>query len=351
MAANDVSGKLPPFPDDVPTHPLLVIDYEKLKSGDEAEQTTLWKACTTLGFFYLKNHGVDAQPMWEMGEATMALPLEEKMKFEQGDSGNSFGYKAAGANNTDEYGNLDTVEFLNVSKDDALARPAKVHRLYPQCVEDRMSAIRTFIETSDNINRTILDLISDRLNLPREVLRNKHRLTEQSPSESRIIRNPPRNMTKEEVAIGAHTDFGSLSFLHNILGGLQVLVPGTNSWQYVKPLPGHAICNIGDSLAIYSGGVLRSNLHRVIPPPGEQGRFVRWSLVYFLRPAMSSVLAPLTESPIVMEAASRNKMDVGDNVTAKDWFTRRIRNQRVANRTGPETWRASRGTEHVPTAA
>jgi hypothetical protein len=39
----------------------------------------------------LKNHGVDTQPMWEIGETTMALPLDEKMKFEQGDSGNSFG--------------------------------------------------------------------------------------------------------------------------------------------------------------------------------------------------------------------------------------------------------------------
>lgn len=29
--------------------------------------------------------------MWEMGKAMMALPLEEKMKYEQGDSGNSFG--------------------------------------------------------------------------------------------------------------------------------------------------------------------------------------------------------------------------------------------------------------------
>ena len=33
--------------------------------------------------------------------------------------------------------------------------------------------------------------------------------------------------------------------------------------------------------------------------------------------------------------------------TAAAWFARRIRNQRVKNRTGPETWRASRGTEHV----
>ena len=30
--------------------------------------------------------------MFEMGAHTMALPLEEKMKFEQGDEGGSFGY-------------------------------------------------------------------------------------------------------------------------------------------------------------------------------------------------------------------------------------------------------------------
>ena len=30
--------------------------------------------------------------MFEMGAHTMALPLEEKMKFEQGDGGSSFGY-------------------------------------------------------------------------------------------------------------------------------------------------------------------------------------------------------------------------------------------------------------------
>ena len=41
----------------------------------------------------LKNHGADeeVQGMFDMGAETMALPLEEKMKFEQGDDGMSFG--------------------------------------------------------------------------------------------------------------------------------------------------------------------------------------------------------------------------------------------------------------------
>ena len=42
---------LPPFPDDLPTHPLLVVDYKLVKAGDPKEVDTLWKAATELGFW------------------------------------------------------------------------------------------------------------------------------------------------------------------------------------------------------------------------------------------------------------------------------------------------------------
>ena len=41
----------PPFPDDVPTVPLLVIDYALLQAGDEQEIDRLWQAATELGFW------------------------------------------------------------------------------------------------------------------------------------------------------------------------------------------------------------------------------------------------------------------------------------------------------------
>ena len=41
----------PPFPDNVPAHPLLVVDYELLQAGDRAEIDKLWKAATELGFW------------------------------------------------------------------------------------------------------------------------------------------------------------------------------------------------------------------------------------------------------------------------------------------------------------
>lgn len=97
-----------PFPEDLECHPLLVVDYELIKARSNDEISKLFKACTSLGFFYLKNHGVDPEPVFHMGEETFALPADELMKFEQGDTGMSAGYKAAGLNNVDSAGNLDT---------------------------------------------------------------------------------------------------------------------------------------------------------------------------------------------------------------------------------------------------
>ncbi|CCM01792.1 uncharacterized protein FIBRA_03859 [Fibroporia radiculosa] len=146
--------------------------------------------------------------------------------------------------------------------------------------------------------------------------------------------------------LSAHTDFGSLSFLHNRLGGLQVLAPGTDKWQYVKPLPGHAICNIGDSLNIFSGGILRSNMHRVVPPPKEQAKHERYSLVFFTRASDSVELHALAdESAAIASAVAKTpngEARFNPGVTAKQWLARRVRNQRLKHFTGLQSWQ---GTE------
>ncbi|KAF5343657.1 hypothetical protein D9758_014697 [Tetrapyrgos nigripes] len=349
----------PPFPDDVPTHALLIIDYELLKAGDMGEKDRLWSAATKLGFWYLKNHGADDEVngMFDMGAETMALPIEEKMKFEQGDAGISFGYKAAGAHAVNADGTPDTVEFLNIAKDDVLSYPKPSRRTYPHTVNARMnSSIIPFVRKSVEINDTILRVFNDKLGLPEGRLDLLHTASgEFSGSETRVIKSPAQaGRPPDRMAIGAHTDFGSLSFLHNRLGGLQVLPPGVEEWQYVRPLPGHAICNVGDALSVLSGGILRSNIHRVVPPPGQQSTLDRWSLVFFFRPGNSVQLRALTDqSPLIAEAvndAIENDSEwamktFNPGQTAEEWFVRRVKYQRVNNRTGPETWMASRGTE------
>ncbi|KAL0952402.1 hypothetical protein HGRIS_006678 [Hohenbuehelia grisea] len=342
---------LPPFPDDVPTQPLVIVDYGLVKAGDEAEIETLWQAATVKGFWYMKNHGADdlIEPMFEMGRETMALPLEDKMNYWQGNSGGSFGYKAAGATTVDLTGSKDNAEMINISKDDAISYPQKVHTGYPEPVNARMeSTVKPFVQACMSANDTILEIFNKRLGLPAGTLARLHSLEEPSFSEARCIK-VPASPGSTKIAVGAHTDFGSLSFLANGLGGLQVLLPGQDDWRYVKPLPGHVICNVGDALNLFSGGILKSSVHRVLPPPLAQSYYDRWSLVFFTRPGNSVHLKALVDQSETIAQAVKDAPDAmhDANATAFEWFQRRQAKWRASNQKGLEDYLASRGTEHT----
>jgi isopenicillin N synthase-like dioxygenase len=112
-----------------------------------------------------------------------------------------------------------------------------------------------------------------------------HRIDGRSGDQIRFVKAPPQPKDDRRTALGEHTDFGSVTVLFNRLGGLQVLPPGRDAqWCYVKPLDGHAIINLGDAMVKFTNGLLRSNIHRVSAPPGEQADYNRFSLVYFNRP-------------------------------------------------------------------
>jgi isopenicillin N synthase-like dioxygenase len=200
----------------------------------------------------------------------------------------------------------------------------------------------------------ITSLLSSRLPLTSEVanLQDVHRLTAPSGDQIRFVKAPPQEQSLKGVALGAHTDFGSVTVLFNRLGGLQVRLPDSiapnaptstsppptdiesklceDGWTYVRPLPGHCIVNLGDALVKFSSGILRSNIHRVVAPPGDQGSVTRYSLVYFCRPEDDIILRSLVEGGEQDE----------EQVTAKEWILRRALGRRK-----PDGWAESEGTE------
>jgi isopenicillin N synthase-like dioxygenase len=114
---------LPPFPDDVPTAPLLRLSLGKLLAGDAVECDRLFQASVEIGFFYLdlqvSDHGVsllgDADNLFTVGERLFELSLEEKKRYDFSSQNSYFGYKARGVAVVDKDGNLDRNEFYNVS--------------------------------------------------------------------------------------------------------------------------------------------------------------------------------------------------------------------------------------------
>lgn len=182
-----------------------------------------------------------------------------------------------------------------------------------------------------------------------------HRLNAIAGDQIRFVKAPPQPaQSLSGVALGEHTDFGSVTVLFNRLGGLQVRLPSTiqalppisssppsssteqdlcqDGWTYVRPLPGHCIVNLGDALVKFSSGILRSNIHRVVAPPGQQGAVTRYSLVYFCRPEDKIVLKRLVEG--------KDEDGEEEEVTAKEWILRRALGRRKK-----DGWAESGGTE------
>jgi isopenicillin N synthase-like dioxygenase len=118
---NTTAQAIPPFPDDVPTAPLLRISLEKLLRRDTTELEHFVRACEDLGFFYLDLTGpgdallADADKLFGVGEELFDLPLDEKNKYDFSSQKSYFGYKAQGAAVVDRKGNIDRNEFYNVS--------------------------------------------------------------------------------------------------------------------------------------------------------------------------------------------------------------------------------------------
>lgn len=94
---------------------------------------------------------------------------------------------------------------------------------------------------------------------------------------------------------GAHTDYGSVTFLfQDSAGGLQVERPGAKGvFVDVKPVEGAIVLNSGDLLARWSNDIIRSTLHRVVEPPRKEGGHdvrddgfypARYSVAYFCNP-------------------------------------------------------------------
>jgi isopenicillin N synthase-like dioxygenase len=217
----------------------------------------------------------------------------------------------------------------------------------PDIVNRNRSLLKSFITSSHSIVTLVLELLNEHLRLPPDTLPGLHRLYSTSGDHVRFIKAPPQPVDDRRVALGEHTDFGSVTVLFNRLGGLQVLPPGRDAqWCYVKPLPGHAIINLGDAMVKFTNGVLRSNIHRVASPPGAQGDHTRYSLVYFCRPEDDVVLKRLEGSDMIPPLADGEEEE---EVKSKDWIIRRALGNRVVLHkdaaSAAADWDKSLGTE------
>lgn len=175
--------------------------------------------------------------------------------------------------------------------------------------------------------RQILQVLERSLSLPHNTLLELH---EEDAARGDFISLQHRAFEPNDEKLiqkGEHTDFGSITMLWNWLGGLQIRDQSADDnavgdWLFVKPIPGSCVINLGDSLVKLSAGILKSNIHRVAPPPGEQAGLPRYSLVYFSHPNDIVELKPV-KGGLVDAAVAAGEADAEQPITAVDWVVRR----------------------------
>ncbi len=191
---------------------------------------------------------------------------------------------------------------MPLDKDDILGNTAP--RKHPEVVESRRKDCGSFFRNCHAVLMVLLAIVNKHLDLPPGTLANLCPLNKPSPTSLRLIHTHGQSVPEaKRISFGNHTDIGIMTLLFNVAGGLQILPAGSDNvwenWQYVRPQPRCAVVNIGDTLVEWTGGVVRSVLHRVISAPGDQGFVARQSVPYLLRAEKNASMRRIKQGRVI----------------------------------------------------
>jgi isopenicillin N synthase-like dioxygenase len=136
----------------------------------------------------------------------------------------------------------------------------------PGIINENRDLLRQYVKSAHAILPVLLNSIGDCLH--HGMLANMHRISAAGTDQVRLTRTKPPHT--HHGGIPEHRDASSMTLLFNKQSGLQILPPGDSQWSCVRPLPGHAIVNLGDAMVTFTKGLLRSNPHRVVAPCGSE---------------------------------------------------------------------------------
>ncbi|KAL8888830.1 MAG: hypothetical protein Q9192_006113 [Flavoplaca navasiana] len=325
MPTREFFARNPPFPSDVPVIELECLSFTKLLANDAAECQRLFQACQYIGFFLVNLRGSDegetmlkhAERAFDLTEQIHRVDQDTLKRYSFKPPADLFGYKSAGDMKLED-GSPDRMAFYNLSQDDMLdnspSRPA------PAIVETHRTDFRDFFHHAHLILSRLLSHLDTLLGLEKGTLISLSPLDKASGTSLRLLQALPSDSeSKPRTDLVGHTDLGSITMLFNVVGGLQVLPPSApekpvdSDWQYVRPMPECALINLGDAMVQWSGGIVRSNMHRVATAPGAQKEAERLSVAYLLRPALETSMQRLKGKNI----APANGEE--ESIQARDW--------------------------------
>ncbi|KAL2004721.1 hypothetical protein VTN00DRAFT_3249 [Thermoascus crustaceus] len=272
-----------------------IIDLSDIESVDKTKRLALaskiYDACTQVGFFYIKNHGISSSSVMQIrAEADRffkGLTLEQKMAMDRNRSEYHLGYSPFEAEKKEGSTGARVHQFETFM----FGRQAAFDRKCGARVDPKNDAENQWPKEAElpgfkdavgscfgemlTLSRKLVQIFALALNLDESFFDKIDR------TGSLLAMNycaPRRLEVNMNTAIMAHTDHELFTILLQSEGvdALEI-VNGDGVWVPAKPIPDAFVVNIGDALSIWTNNIFVSALHRAENGSGAE----RYSIPFF----------------------------------------------------------------------
>jgi len=293
-----------------------VIDFAPFRSGSEAAKEgvahEVVNAFKSVGFMYIKNHGVDdttISKVFTESDHFFALRDDVKGPLAWTDPRANRGFTKIGRERVTTSNDREEVAALREAAPDCkesfeigLETDPEFRNHWPpeDHVPDFRSTMIRFFDTCHNLHVDIMRAIALGLGLGVSYF---DPLVNESWHTLRLLNYPSvRRQTLEldgQARANAHSDYGSITLLfQDDIGGLEVQNPHTQEYVPATPIPGTIVVNVADLLARWSNDILRSTIHRVVAPTGTEASAEaltpkRQSVAFFCNPNQGAMVSCL----------------------------------------------------------
>jgi isopenicillin N synthase-like dioxygenase len=279
-----------------------VIDISDLRAGTPGGlrkvANDLAHAASTVGFFYVKNHGVPQaliNDVFAIAREFFGQPLATKNEVKVNAIHRGF-LKAGEAKMSDE-AKPDLKESfiwgLDVGDKDPdylSDRPLIGPNQWPGTVPRMRDAFMRYFDECNALGKLLLKAFATSLDVEADYF---IKLFEKPLTRCSIIYYPPQPpfMGAEQFGVAPHSDFGTLTLLYqDSVGGLQVK-DSNGEWVTAHPIDGTYVVNVGDLLARWTNNRFASTEHRVVNSSGRE----RLSCAAFVDPNFETAVTPVVK--------------------------------------------------------
>jgi isopenicillin N synthase-like dioxygenase len=269
-----------------------------IEEGDDAAVIAeLGKACTDIGFIYVKNHRVAKQLVCDMHKQAALffnLPEEQKMRivldpqmrgylplFYQ----NHEGEERQGTNHQEGF-------WIGHERPLNPQRPLDGLNRWPPEVPGLQAVMITYFEAMENLSKVLQRCFATALGLDTDIFDS---FFDESLTRLKINHYPPQYDPKQLNSIGVlpHSDSGGFTILwQDDVGGLEIQNQN-GDWVGAPPVEDTFVINLGNIMQIWTNGEFSSTPHRVINRTGTD----RYSIPFFVNPNHDAIIKPLIGEP------------------------------------------------------